>query len=176
MNINDKSILYLPLRRLLYLIFFFFLVSCGSINTEGEKRGYESLRELVNGRKFEVEHQWALPMAGDRINLMDNPNFIRFTGDSVDIFLPYFGVRQSGVNYGSRDGGISYEGLAENLVISENPEKENITIRFEGDEANENLQFYLILFSNWNARTSVTSSQRSSITYQGAIKQTSDDQ
>lgn len=164
------------LKALLYPLLFLLLTGCGALSTENRELGFEGLRELVSQREFVIEHDWAFPLTGNRINLLDNPNFIRFKGDSVEIFLPYFGVRHSGVKYGSRDGGILYEGPISKLTISENPDREKVTIRFEGNQDNENLQFFLTLFPNRNVRTSVNSSQRNAISYQGEIIRTSLDQ
>lgn len=150
----------------LVITMIFFLVSCGSTKeTEGE---LDDFRELVETGEFQIQNNWALPMGGGNINLIGNPNFIRFEGDSVDIFLPYFGVRHSGGGYGTQ-GGIEYEGPAEDLYITEG-ENNEILLNFEGEQGSENLNFSVTLYPNGNAYTTVTSSQRQSINYRGELK------
>ena len=148
------------------------LISCGSTKNTGSStdlQNFEQLRELVNSREFEIENDWAVPLRLTTINLIGNSNFIRFKGDSVEVFLPYFGVRQSGGGYGT-SGGIEYEGPAKDLEIAEDMAKNNILIKFEGRQGSEHLQFIITLFPKGNASTSVNSSERDPISYWGEVK------
>ncbi|MCJ7757218.1 MAG: DUF4251 domain-containing protein [Gillisia sp.] len=147
-------------------------MSCGSTKDTGsstDQQNFEQLRELVNSREFEIENDWAVPLRLTTINLIGNSNFIRFKGDSVEVFLPYFGVRHSGGGYGA-SGGIEYEGPAEDLSIEENMAKNNILIKFEGRQGSEHLQFIITLFTKGNTSTSVNSSDRDPISYWGNVK------
>lgn len=160
------------LAQLFSLMILFLMTSCGTGKSSGvvQVKDYNELRELINNQGIEIEQQWAYPLSGDMVNLIGNPNFIRFKNDSVDLFLPYFGVRHSGGNYGGRDGGIKYEGIAEELKITEAEKDSKITIEFEAEEGTENYDFRITLFSNGNTSTSVTSSERNAITYKGIVK------
>lgn len=147
-------------------------IACGGVKNSGSaesQKDFQELSELVNSREFEIENEWLSPLGGSMINLIGNPNYIRFKGDSVDVFLPYYGVRQSGGGYG-RNGGIIYKGPAENLNITEDAAKNNILLNFEGRENNENLEFFITFFPGGSATTSVSSSQRQSISYRGDVK------
>ena len=147
-------------------------LACGGGKKSGSAdvvKDFQKLSELINNREFEIENEWLLPLSGPMINLIGNPNHIRFKGDSVDVFLPFFGVRQSGGGYG-RDGGITYKGIAKNLNIVEDSAKNNILLNFEGNEGSENLEFYITLYPGGSARTSVNSSQRQAISYRGNVK------
>ncbi len=147
-------------------------LACGGIkesSSAGDIKDFQKLSKLVNSREFEIEHEWLMPLGGSMINLIGNPNYIRFKGDSVDVFLPYFGVRHSGGGYG-RDGGIIYKGPPKNLDITEDTTKNNILINFEGQQNNEILEFFITLFPGGSATTSVSSSQRQSISYRGDVK------
>lgn len=158
------------------LLGFLVLTACGSgrnsNDTEADIESFRELRELVNSRNFEIENEWAMPLRGNRINLIGNPNHIRFEGDSVDIYLPYFGVRQSGGGYGRTDGGIIYKGTVENLDVVENAERRNLVLKFRGERGSEDLQFFITLFPNGRTNTNVSSSQRDAISYMGSIKRT----
>jgi hypothetical protein len=149
-------------------------MACGSTNSTGSSKdlhNFEQLRELVNSREFEIENDWAVPMRFTTINLIGNSNYIRFKGDSVEVFLPYFGVRQSGGGFGA-SGGIEYEGPAKDLSIEEDMAKNNILIKFEGRQGSEQLQFIITLFPKGNVSTSVNSSERDPISYWGDVKAT----
>lgn len=148
----------------------FFLESCGGgQNTAmNQPQNFDELEQLVQKRHFEVENQWAMPLGGSRIDLIGNTNFIRFKGDSVKLFLPYFGVRHTGGGYGD-EGGIKYEGVAEDLKVENDQNQKKIVLKFSGEQGSEDLDFYVTLFPNGNTNTSVTSSQRATISYQGHV-------
>lgn len=127
----------------------------------------ENIQQLVGKRHFEIENTWAIPLRGSQVNLIGNPNYIRFKNDSVELFLPYFGVRHSGGGYNS-ESGIKYEGIAQDLEIEMN-KAGNTEITFEGKQQSESLDFRITLYPNLNAYTHVTSSQRDPISYKGEV-------
>lgn len=148
-----------------------FLFSCGpgKQSPRADINSFEELKELVQSRQFEIEHNWAQPITGNQINLIGNPNYIRFMRDSVELFLPYFGIRRQGGDYGGRNGGIEFEGVPKNLEIVEAENNTNITIEFEAEENQEHYNFRIILFPNGRASTSVNTSGRSAISYRGFV-------
>ena len=124
----------------------------------------------MNNRSFEIENQWAFPLRGNRIDLIGNPNFLRITGDSADVNLPYFGVRQMGGGYGDR-GGIIFNGPIEDVQVEQGKKGNSIVMSFKGtQDGNEDLRFYVTVFPNKTTDISVNSSQRDPISYQGNIK------
>lgn len=160
-----KKILF----KLAVLVGIGMLTACGGNNAVSARMEAENIQNLVQNGEFTIENTWADPLAGSRVNLIGNPNFIRFNGDQVDLFLPYFGVRHSGGVYGG-DGGIEYKGTAEDLQITDTGNKGEKLIKFTGDQNSEDLRFIIRVFKNGKALTSVSSSQRQSISYQGEIK------
>ncbi|SDS39476.1 DUF4251 domain-containing protein [Christiangramia echinicola] len=173
MNIVQYNLLdYKVLKYLAALFVIMALSSCGGTNTQVNSKNYNELQELISSREFEVEHQWAFPNGGGNINLIGNPNSIKFMSDSIDIYLPYFGVRHTGGTYGGTDGGIKYKGPVKNLEIEENTRKGNIEVKFEAKQNNENLDFRMTFFPNNKVRTNVISSQRTTMSYEGRINGT----
>ncbi|TDN89353.1 uncharacterized protein DUF4251 [Salegentibacter sp. 24] len=153
----------LKINYLYILGFLLILQSCGG-SADASKVSKTKL--LVDSMQFEIQHEWANPIIGGRINLIGNPNYIRFNKDSVDLFLPYFGERYSGGGYNS-EGGIVYKGLIEDLDV--NTEDKNTQIKFSADKGTESLNFMITVYSEGSADTRVTSSDRSFISYQGQI-------
>ena len=147
-----------------------FFASCGSRTGAGNSAEYRELAQQVNELDFVIENEWANPLRGQRINLLGNTNFIRFEGDSVEVHLPFFGVRHSGGGYGS-EGAIRYEGPIQNLQIEEMPGRGRIKVSFTGNHRNENLDFDITIFSNGKTSTNVNSSQRDRMGYNGTIKE-----
>lgn len=156
----------------IFLVAILLLISaCGGGKaplTAEEQQQYEELVNLVENREFEIVNDWASSQRGNNVSLIGNANFIRFKGDSVDIFLPYFGERYSGGGYGT-SGGIEYKGLIQDLEIEERSKKQDLLLRFEGEQDSEQLQFLIRIYPNGNTNTSVTTSERSSISYRGEI-------
>lgn len=162
----------------LLLSIFFLIVSCGTSRNTGRTmdiENYDQLSAVVNAREFAIQNSWAMPLGGNQIDLIGNTNFIRFEGDSVDLFLPYFGVRHSGGTYGSGEGGVEYEGPLRSFNSVENQDK-NIILKFEGEQDNEILEFTVTLYPNGRTHTFINSSQRNTISYRGRLKELPEDQ
>ena len=172
MNFTVESIRACIRFSLFVLACLSFVMACGTQDgIRGENPDdFEELKMLISSGDYSIENQWAIPQNGTMVDLVGNFNFIRFRGDSVSLFLPYFGVRHTSVNYGGSDGGIRYEGLVNELGISEDTEKERILVDFEGSQGSENYDFRIILFSNGNSNTHVNSSARNSISYRGTVR------
>ncbi len=145
------------------------LISCGGGNMSDAERSEKmaEMRSLIDSRNFEIENQWVTPLRGNRINLIGNANYIRFQGDSVELFLPYFGVRHTGGGY-NNDGGIKYEGLAKNLQVLEG-KYNSLVLKFEGKQSTESYDFTVNVYSNLSTSTQVNSSDRDPVSYQGEI-------
>lgn len=137
---------------------------------------------------FEIRSDWALPLATNSLNsianagllppgssagqisLIGNANYVKVVGDSLSVYLPYFGERQMGGGYDSDGAGIEFEGVPEKMEITKNEEKQRYDIRFEFEDDAENFTVSLSLFPNLTSTISVNSSQRFPIRYSGAVK------
>ena len=146
------------------------LISCGGADRNmADSPQYRELLDEIGDLKFEIENQWANPIQYGRVNLLGNPNRIKFENDSVEVFLPFFGERYSGGAYNHDEGAIQFKGIPKDLKLEENPDKGAVKISFEGSRGTENLDFLITVFSNGVARTSVTSTQREKIMYDGRL-------
>lgn len=148
---------------------FLMVISCGTNRSTRGGAEAQNIENLIEGREFEITNEWLMPLGGSMVNLIGNDNYIRVKGDSLDVFLPYYGVRHSGGGYGA-EGGIRYEGVPENLSITHDEKRNNYMLKFEGDHESENLRFMITIFTNGDTHTSVTSSQRASISYRGELR------
>ncbi|NJW53360.1 DUF4251 domain-containing protein [Salinimicrobium oceani] len=158
------------MRNILVLVTLFaLLLSCGSTDVgNANSAEYQQMLEQVKDLEFEIENQWANPTKYGRVNLIGNPNHIKFENDSVDIFLPFVGERHAGGGYGG-EAAIKYEGIPQDLKIEERPGKNQAVITFKGNHKGEYMDFRIAVFQNGNTSTSVTSSQRDQIDYDGKI-------
>ena len=154
----------------------------------------QRLDELVSERHFVIRSDKAMPMAtaslnsisnaglfppgssASQISLIGNPNHVKVMGDSVAIYLPYYGERQMGGGYNSDGPGIELEGVPDVMEITKNGEKQRYTIQIEMKKATERFDIEVILFPNRNSIISVNSSQRFPIRYSGTVQEIPDDE
>lgn len=154
----------LYLNCLIIIIPLLLLQGCGS-SIDASK--VAETKQLLGNREFEIQHEWANPMGGGRINLIGNPNFIRFKKDSVNLFLPFFGERFAGGGYNG-EGGIVYNGPLKDLKIS-SENKDSQVFKFSTRQETEDLNFTITIFPEGKVNTRVNSSHRSFISYQGKV-------
>lgn len=163
--------------KLLSPVFLFILitlVACGGSRHNADEGDFSELQELVEAGEFEIQNDWAFPNNSNNINLIGNPNHLIFKNDSVDIFLPYFGIRHAGGNYADREGGIVYSGPLKDYEKDTDETKGYIVLKFNGVRSGENMSFTVTLYPNKKARTRVISTQRTPISYEGKYRKSGD--
>jgi hypothetical protein len=144
------------------------------------------LDRIVADRNFTMIAQWAEPTpdaslnamasAGilppgsspSRINLGENSNYFKMKGDSVFIQLPYYGERQVVKTYGQAEG-VVYEGLANDLKVNRNSEKNYYDIDFTAKDRGETFICNFRLYGGQRGLLTVQSNQRNQIRYDGTI-------
>lgn len=165
------------------------LLSCGGGKSQASAQEIAALDQLLRERQFEVNSDWAMPLATNamnqvmnsglmppgnsatRINLIGNANYLRFSGDSVSAYLPYFGERQFGAPINNpTDTGIQFEGLAKDLQVQYNEDKQFYQLNFDASRNNEVFKIILTVYPNKSTLIQVTSTQRFPISYQGNLK------
>ncbi len=151
------------------------------------KGGAQQLNELVANKSFVIESDQALPMAtnslnsisnagllppgssASQINLIGNPNYLKVMGDSVAVYLPYFGERQMGGGYDNDGPGIKFEGVPQDMKINKDDEKHRYDIQFKMRDDSETFNVNIVLFPNLSSMINVNSSQRFPIRYSGHV-------
>ena len=154
----------------LFGIISLFLITCISCKTS--KNSYADrtdLLSLVASKEFEIENNWALPLRGAQINLITNDNHLRFSNDSIIIFLPYFGVRQFSGGYNA-EAGIRYSGLVEELQV-DSSFKDKVELRFETNTGTEQIRYILSMYPNGNTNLQLMTNQRDNISYRGFYRE-----
>ena len=159
----------------LLLIALFFSVSI-SAQSKKEKKQAESLKqfnemkEIIESEEFEFLADWATTARGRRISLTTNVNFLKFSKDSIDIYLPYFGSSISGGATMTSDGGIVYSGPKTKYKMSVNDKKQKINIAFTASDKNDTFDFSLTIFKGGSTNINVNSNYRTSIKYDGQTR------
>ncbi|MGB7394833.1 MAG: DUF4251 domain-containing protein [Pricia sp.] len=174
-----------------FLVCFCLLVilSCGGTSkTVGEDNGNERLEEFISEKSFEIISDRAFPMATNALNsianagllppgstagqitLIGNSNYLRVIGDSVSVYLPYYGERQMGGGYNNDGPGIQFEGVPTEMEITKNNDKKRYDIRFQMKDDSELFTVNVSLFPNLSSVININSSQRFPIRYSGNVR------
>ena len=95
------------MKYLGFLILALMITGCSGSRQAADSN--EALNQWITEGSYEIESQWASPMAtqafmavantnilgpgntGNRISLIGNPNHLRIYNDSIDVDLPFFG-------------------------------------------------------------------------------------
>lgn len=122
---------------------------------------------LVDSKNFEFVARRALPTGFRPMDLTTNPNFIRFSQDSIVSEMPFFG-RAYSVPYGG-EGGLKFEGKPEVYTIKKDKKFYSVDakVKSKGDYFTINLS---ISFAG-SATMSISSNNRSPISYYGEISE-----
>ena len=152
-----------------YVLFIIGLLSLALLSacksTKGDTSDLNELRLLIESRSFDIENNWALPLRGAQINLVTNDNYLRFRKDSIDIFLPYFGVRQFSVGYNA-EAGIRYEGILNDLEI-DSSYADKVKLRLETSIGTEQIRYIITMYPDGKSNLQLLMNQRDNISYRG---------
>ena len=177
-------------------LLFINLGTAQGIDDTSKKKGSSALKELIDTVSFEIVSDWAYPRGtrsinflsnsgllplgstASQISLISNTNYLRMDGDVVSGYLPFYGEQQVGGGYSTADAGINFEGIPEDLDITEG-RKGSYKIRFK-IRSNKTTEFYTVfikLFKDLTTDITINSTHRTSINYRGTVtflKNTSD--
>ena len=170
------------------IVCFTYTMSSFAQNKEDDAK---RLQHLIESQSFLIVSNWASPNAtsstnfiansgllplgssANNISLIGNTNYVKFIGDQVIGYLPFYGERQIGGGYNIRDNGISFEGIPEDLKIKEG-RKGSYKISFRINDKNKESESYNVfikLFPNHRSNISINTSHRTGINYSGAISE-----
>ena len=164
-------------------------VACASSKNQASPEAIAALDKMIADQQFEIDANWAQPMASQglnsianagllpfgstasRIDISGSGGYLRMVGDSVKADLPFFGERRMGGYYNQNKTGILFEGIPKDLSFSPNKKDSGKTMRFNISGDTENYQVIAQLYPNGNARLTVSSSHRTNIWYQGNLSE-----
>ncbi|MAO08522.1 MAG: hypothetical protein CL596_07420 [Alteromonas sp.] len=104
------------------------------------------------------------------INMVGMANYVRKYGDSLSVFLPYYGTRQMSGRYNDSNGAIAFEGIPKtyDVMYDDAQQETNVKISFK-DLEGEQYQVWATVQANGQVHARVNSSQRTSISYTGEV-------
>ncbi len=132
---------------------------------------YEQMAALIDGGEFAYTVQSANPTGGKTVQITSSYTMEAKEG-IYKAYLPYFG-RAHNASYGG-DGGVEFEGEPTDLKINKNADKRTITISFSIKNENETYGCTLVTGGGGNGTLTISSSNRSIISYYGKVSELSD--
>ena len=122
---------------------------------------------LVNSKEFLFTARTAMPQGGRSINLTTNPGTVKFHPDMIKSDMPYFGRVTGSAAYGGRDGGMKFEGKPEGYTVTAKKNGYQVNAEVKGE--NDTYRLSLSVSSEGSSSLSITSNNRSVISYNGEI-------
>ena len=133
-----------------------------------EKMRVEKEKEiaaLVESRNFVFKASRAIPTGYKSVDLTTNSNFVKFSPELIESWMPFFG-RAYSVSYGG-DAGIKFEGKPQIFQVEKN--KKNYEVEAKVQSNNDTYTINLSVSFEGSSYMSISSNNRASISYNGDI-------
>jgi hypothetical protein len=149
-------------------------------NVEAQEKTKKQLKEeqklekqkqmalLVESKEFVFVANRVMPQSGRSINLTTD-YFVEYHPELIKCDLPFFGRAYSGVGYGGNDGGMKFEGKP--TIYSIEKKKKSYFIKADVRGEHDSYSMMLTVYFEGSATLSINSNNRSSISYDGEIKE-----
>ena len=122
----------------------------------------------VDAKKFIFIGRTALPQGFRLMDLSTNPNYVQFYPDNIKSEMPFFGRAFSGVGY-NNDVGLHFAGTPQEFTVEKSKKSYQIKAVVKGDK--DTYRLLLSVFFTGTATLSISSNNRSTISYNGDIHQ-----
>jgi hypothetical protein len=137
------------------------------IKEEQKIEKQKQVEAMVLAKEFTFVGRMANPSGMRSVNLATNPNFMKFSPDMIESEMPYFGTSRSPV-YGG-DAGLKFKAKPEEFTMEKGKKNYEGLVVVKGD--NDKYKIYLSVSFDGSATLSVSSNNRSNISYTGEITQ-----
>jgi len=121
---------------------------------------------MINDREFVFVPRIALPAGMRPVNISANQYGIKFQPDFIDSYMPFFGRAYSAVAFGN-DTGFRFKGKPEKFTTEKSKRSFQINALVKGEA--DIFRLFLSVGSEGSASLSISSDNRSTISYQGEI-------
>jgi hypothetical protein len=121
---------------------------------------------LVNSKEFVFVGRTAIPSGMRSVNLSSNTNYLKFQPEMIESEMPYYGRAYGSVGYGG-DSGMKFKGKPNEFSVTKGKKNFEIQVVVKGD--NDNYRINLLVSYTGSATLSITSNNRSQISYNGEI-------
>ncbi|MEM7186959.1 MAG: DUF4251 domain-containing protein [Bacteroidota bacterium] len=182
------------MKKYVWILGLVLLVSCKSGQDAVTQRNSEATKSLVENGDYEIQLAWARPLMTNelaqlgnsnllpfesragRINLIGSASYVKKKGDSLEVYLPYYGTRQMAPKVGGyNDAAIEFKGVPEDYTVEYNERKNRTEVNFKMKEGTEKYNVNMTITGSKRATVRVYSTQRTSISYTGELGPNSGD-
>jgi hypothetical protein len=122
---------------------------------------------LINSKTFVFVATRALPQGSGSVDLTTNSNSIEFHPERIKSYMPFFG-RAYSIDYGG-DGGIKFDGKPEEFKVTPLKSGKGFEVNASVSVTRDRYKLTLFISPEGNATLTITSNQRSTISYYGDI-------
>lgn len=172
------------MRLLVYTILLVFFWNCASVNDMYRKQATSA---ILQQQMWKIDNDWALPLATtstnliynaglippgstvNRINLIGNPNYLKKIGDSLSIYLPFFGDRRLGGIYNTGNSAIVFDGIPKEFKVLKTRKDELKKYRVDFKNGTESYRASITIYTNGATELIINGSHRTSMRYTGHI-------
>jgi hypothetical protein len=125
------------------------------------------IEKLIITKQFVFVASRALPMSGSSIDLTTNSNYVKFSPYNIESYMPFFGQAYS-VDY-NVDPGVQFEGEPEYFTIKKLKKNRGYDVMAKVSLARDTYDLHLDVGLEGNSTLTISSYNRSSISYIGQI-------
>lgn len=127
----------------------------------------KQVKDMIEAKTFDFIGKTVIPTGYKTVNLTTTENFVKFQPDKIESYLPFYGNAYSGVGYGG-DEGLNFTGKPEDFTITKR--KNNFLCNAVVKGERDTYRLSLTVSFNGTASLTITSNNRSTISYSGDIK------
>lgn len=159
-------------KSIIFLFVSALLLSCAAGQTASEKRAVtqqlqSQIEDSVEQRTFKITVNYVNPLRMPPQHLMTDYS-VALRGDTVESWLPYFGVAQRADIADNSSSPLIFKGKVDGLRVGKGRRGAH-DISFATRRNSEYLEYRLLIFPNGSASVDVTSSDRDAISFDGQM-------
>ena len=144
-------------------------VSAQSKKSQKEAKKAAEIKDLIESKNYVFLATYMYPSGGGS-RYLTSPYDLTVAPDTVEAYLPYFGVAYSGAGYNNEDNGIKFKSTK--FDYTTNTKKgSSYTIKIKTNDTRNATQMTLQVYTNGNADLTVVSMNRQQIRFSGNIKE-----
>lgn len=136
------------------------------IKEEKKIEKQKQIEALVTAQDFVFVARTALPSGYKTVNLTSDSYTVEFSPEVIDSFLPFYGRAYSGVGY-NNDNGLKFKGKSEDFTVQKTAKNYRLNTVVKGE--NDVYRLSLTISLTGNSSLTVSSNNRSTISYNGII-------
>ncbi|GAA3510873.1 hypothetical protein GCM10022393_25640 [Aquimarina addita] len=164
-------------------------MSCTSSKDIISSQAFKNTDALILQQNFIIDSDMAYPVASsglqslsntnlilqgstvNQFNLIGNDNHFKVIGDSISVYLPYYGEQQmGGLPYNNNNVSIQFDGIPNSFEISDVDTKGVRVLKFNFRNAMESYKARIQIYPRGTASIMINSSHRTPIRYRGIVK------